>query len=942
MAYHAYAGKSTADPPFNDNSYGHSQQAREPFTAHGQHPMDTIDFSVSQSYFGNLEGARSPQHPSLPSHAHSFSAHHQPSNSIPMSPISALSGLDPVSQLGFNSNRSFASHQFNANGWTHPEARYDPHSYNGHVAYPHFSGNPAISPNASYTPQSYGTAPWPEPQAGTSGLRQLNHDSAHRVAEIERRNKLREEEKTRRHQAIQKQVDDGIAAVKLEKDQAAHRLAEVDRRNKLREEEKEKRKRAIQRQVEDGIKAIKLGKQRERARVETDRQACRKWLSQLHPTRPSASSSASTELVDVYAAIGRQLREFWQASRPADSSQLQRDEVIADVQYAIDRKWPGQGLKVAAFGSSVTGLITADSDLDLVLLDPTRPFGVGTPPELCCSPNGFVRHTGGMPEWYSTNQVANAVRNSNRFRTVVAISSASVPIIKMVHRKHNIPADININERFGLFNSQLISAYAELQPDLVRPLIFFLKNWFSRRDLNDPSGKRGNMTFSSYTIALMALQVLQVEGVLPNLQSPSLLKISNIPSNFLFARSKRPRRGKANRADGAGTETAGEGAKARQGASEEAPQPQKYNVTFATTQVDLEPYRRKSLELAYDGDPTISAEAETSVADRLLGRMLAAFVRFYHQWDCGAQIVSVAEGLPIKRRQASQPRHVLFDSASDEEATEGAESDQADVWGRDVLVVQDPFIIDRNTSRNIKIDAIERWRGEMERAMDLLRLNKPAGSSLKVRFDEAPLILDLCISPNVLSDMEKTSDNMRTSATEDVDTALKEPWRLEEEAAAKERETALEAAKMLRKEKKKQAKWAKARNTRILQEEAAMVEDMIDGLETGRVTGFMSGNERHEIWRLRADTDNNGSTLQSTPIPFTFSVARTPDESATSSSTFEKASTNDEGRTERTTEDAATSPAVSVATSKTDASSSSEDVDLVALRLEREARIAPA
>ncbi|KAJ1032439.1 hypothetical protein NDA16_000463 [Ustilago loliicola] len=526
-----------------------------------------------------------------------------------------------------------------------------------------------------------------------------------------------------------------MAALKLEKDEADQRTAEVERRNKQRGEEKEKRRLAIQKQVEDGIKAIKLEK---------------------------------------------------------------RDEVIADVQRAINRKWPGQGLKVAAFGSSVTGLVTESSDLDLVLLDPTRPYGVGTPSELCVHPNSFVRHSSGMPEWYSTHQVASAIKSLNKFRNVVSISGASVPIVKMIHKKYDIPSDININERFGLFNSQLICAYADLQPDLV----------------------------------------LQMEGLLPNLQSPVLLNRLNVRPSYLYSRPKRPRR----RVNGRHEPT-----------QETTTPPQKYNVTFASSQLDREQYRKKAIEVSNSDASATIEDARASNMDRVLGKMLASFVRFYAHLDRRSQVISMVNGAPTQRKRGSQPRHVLFDSASEEEtevnglqqespiesqqiASRDAEgraalrAEQADIWEGDELVVQDPFIIDRNTSRNIKAASIERWQGEMQRAMHLLGLDRLDKES-KVELGKAPLVLDLCIPQTVLDDLEAT---VRQQAKQGTAAASNDPWRLEEEAAAQEKEIARLAAQELRREKKKKARRAKSHNARVLQEEAAMVEDMIDGIETGR------------------------------------------------------------------------------------------------------------
>ncbi|KAJ9479798.1 NTP_transf_2 domain-containing protein [Pseudozyma hubeiensis] len=918
---------------------------------------ETVDFGASSAYFGGLDhspfGLPSQDGRGHPNHGYRYGH-----DTFSTSPRPVISGSDPISQLGFTSNR--ASSQLHGMADMHSPPQWSPHN-NVHMptsyhSYPNTSASTHFPASKQYTQLDQG--PHQNAYAAQTAFttqqeqqRQQQDEASQRLAEIERRNRVREEGKARRMLEITKQVNDGMAALQLEKDDAAHRSAEVERRNMQREQDKEKRRLAIQKQVEDGIKAIQREKERERAQVEADRDACRKWLSELHPSACSskAISPSGSDTVDLYAAIGRQMRGFWEASRPAASSQAIRNEVIADVQRAINAKWPGQGLQVAAFGSSVTGLITETSDLDLVLLDPTRPYGVGTPAELRRDTKGFVRHTSGMPEWYSTNQIGDAIRNSGKFRNIVPISSAAVPIVKMVHRKHGIPADININERFGLFNSQLIQAYANLQPQIVRPLIFLLKHWYSRCELNDPAGKRGSMTFSSYTIALMALQVLQVEGVLPNLQSPDLLNSLNVEPSFLYARTRRPARGK----------------NARPAPVEDASPPKKYNVTFATDHADAELQKGKVINPAADD----GSKSVVSSTDPLLGRMLVSFIRFYTQLDRRRHVVSVVSGSLLPRKRGSHPRHVLFDSASEDHSLEPEDGDmqgspdllsfasrdgdaraalreeQQDIWAGEELVVQDPFIIDRNTSRNVKAAALERWQSTMRSAADHfgVHLEQNPEHAHRVRAEEAPLLLDLCIPLAIRAEVDTalpapTGDGGGTA----------EPWRREEEEAAQAREIAKQAAKKLRQEKKKQARRSKASEARRLQEEAAMVEDMIDGMESRRTT---TSAQLSENWRLRPDNgngtrtgsshspafgSNQGNGAEPSFVPFTFSVERSPGPAPATAPLPPKTTVISEGDKQLAGSGQANgSPTVST---RTDGSSESEDIDLVALRLEQSAK----
>lgn len=71
-------------------------------------------------------------------------------------------------------------------------------------------------------------------------------------------------------------------------------------------------------------------------------------------------------------------------------------------------------------------------------------------------------------------------------------------------------------------NSALIARYVRFSP-IVRPFLIFLKTWAKQRGLNDPSGSKGPMSLSSYSLLLMAIGYLQHRGVVPNLQDPALL-----------------------------------------------------------------------------------------------------------------------------------------------------------------------------------------------------------------------------------------------------------------------------------------------------------------------------------------------------------------------------------------------------------------------------------
>ncbi|EPQ27470.1 uncharacterized protein PFL1_05008 [Pseudozyma flocculosa PF-1] len=540
-----------------------------------------------------------------------------------------------------------------------------------------------------------------------------------------------------------------------QQDDAARRQVEVDRRNKAREEERVQRQHDIQRQVEKNMEAVRSEREAERVELLAQRELCARAALQVGPGQ-SVDWDRPVGALDADEAIGRQVRAHWESSRPSAQSMKRRERVVDRIQAAIDARWPGFGLQVAPFGSSVTGLVSDRSDLDLVLLDPTKPFGVGTPPFLESEPMRRTRQIEGMPDWYNVRVVAAALKASNarggrpeKFRNIIAISHANVPIIKLVDVETGLPADLNINERFGLINSHLIATYANLLPNVFRPFVFFVKHWLSQRGLNDPSGSKGPNSLSSYTIALMAIQYLQVCQLLPNLQDPALIAGLEIPRSFIWGRRKKGRGGK-----GGG------------GAPGPAPAPG-YDVTFA--QLTAGGYDEQAYRNIAASCPNVR-----SPGDKLLGQIVNGFVGYYaDQFARQSQAVSVVSGRPLPLQRGGSPSTQSGPSSDTSGSPPGRQS-QLDIfggraqaepygaavppgvmamdnfsqpqdWAQHELVVQDPFIVDRNTSRNMGEKMAHRLDAELRRAKEMLSSGRTGGggaSSIAVR--DLPLICDIC------------------------------------------------------------------------------------------------------------------------------------------------------------------------------------------------------
>lgn len=210
----------------------------------------------------------------------------------------------------------------------------------------------------------------------------------------------------------------------------------------------------------------------------------------------SAQGSDLSELLDSMAS------DPWRDTYVLpDSVILQRVETTKRVQQAIQRKF-GSKYTVELFGSTRYGVSYPTSDLDMVILDPDRP-------------RGFPSAHKALPGIYNVRRLMGVFTRAG-FKDIKARPFATVPIVTFRDPKTGLYCDINVNERMGLFNSDLIKRYCQLS-HILRPMLYEIKTWAKPLGLNNPSGG-GPRSFSSYAFALMTIGFLQTKGLLPNLQ----------------------------------------------------------------------------------------------------------------------------------------------------------------------------------------------------------------------------------------------------------------------------------------------------------------------------------------------------------------------------------------------------------------------------------------
>jgi DNA polymerase sigma len=69
-------------------------------------------------------------------------------------------------------------------------------------------------------------------------------------------------------------------------------------------------------------------------------------------------------------------------------------------------------------------------------------------------------------------------------KEVICVSTAKVPIVKILDPELNIACDMNVNNTLALENTRMIKTYVQID-SRVRPLAMIIKHWTRRRIVND-------------------------------------------------------------------------------------------------------------------------------------------------------------------------------------------------------------------------------------------------------------------------------------------------------------------------------------------------------------------------------------------------------------------------------------------------------------------------
>ncbi|KAE8250919.1 hypothetical protein A4X13_0g4255 [Tilletia indica] len=407
-------------------------------------------------------------------------------------------------------------------------------------------------------------------------------------------------------------------------------------------------------------------------------------------------------LLDIKAkAVGAQVRRFWERKQSTPGEDSRRADLCRRIETLLRAEWPAADIEVVPFGSTATGMAFQQSDLDLCILDPDRGQNPASTPSDICE-DALNEPQEALPPYYKVRSISRVLERSRQFSEHVAITGARVPIVKYTDRATGISGDINVNNQFGVINSTMISAYCDIRPELVRPMICFVKQCFKHWGFNDPAGANGPASFNSYTLALLVIAFLQTQKLLPNLQDVSLLTASGVEPNFLFHTGQ---------------------VGSRNSAKTIIPAETAYDTTFLDWRPQDGDTQKALKNLFADYERicgvTLHPEAKSrDEHDQMLGECFMKFLQYFVRTEWKDVFLCLGRSSFYPRSEANPFRKdddaIILERAQWFSSfpilpenkpvvqTLHPNFEQPAMWAGHSFVVQDPFIVTRNTAGNVK------------------------------------------------------------------------------------------------------------------------------------------------------------------------------------------------------------------------------------------------
>ena len=225
---------------------------------------------------------------------------------------------------------------------------------------------------------------------------------------------------------------------------------------------------------------------------------------------------------EAMSRLDGELRRIVDSLKTTPQDDAKRQALMNKFKSMISTRF--EGVRVAPFGSYVSALHSAGSDIDISLqIDKNGPwYDEREEAQARRSQRGGVRarrqqRQGRTKRAQLLRKVASELRYRS-YRDVQLISKARVPLIKFKDPHTGVACDVCI-ENDGVYKSAVLGVVADID-QRYRDLVFLIKLWAKHYDVNNAM----EGTFNSYSLCLLCMHHLQRRKI-PILPPTMLLTI---------------------------------------------------------------------------------------------------------------------------------------------------------------------------------------------------------------------------------------------------------------------------------------------------------------------------------------------------------------------------------------------------------------------------------
>ncbi|OMJ22307.1 Poly(A) RNA polymerase cid11 [Smittium culicis] len=186
--------------------------------------------------------------------------------------------------------------------------------------------------------------------------------------------------------------------------------------------------------------------------------------------------------------LSSEISDLNKALQPTDKSNQVKMKFLSKLSYILKNEFPDSDVEICVFGSSVNGLGTFSSDVDICLI--TKDHSL------------------------ENILLLNKALRKYSIKTF-CIPRARVPIVKLFDPELRVCSDINVNNTIALVNTKMIQTFLAIDPRAL-PFAMVIKHWAKQREINDAAF---GGTLSPYSWVNLALSFLQMRNppILPTL-----------------------------------------------------------------------------------------------------------------------------------------------------------------------------------------------------------------------------------------------------------------------------------------------------------------------------------------------------------------------------------------------------------------------------------------